>query len=240
MLLLLFKKFMKNMNEIISSLLKLAAAFLSALLKNKGAETRVPKPPQHLPEKDSVHEQADVPTETETASVKNPPPSEEVKTEKWRSPVPQKYFATPSQHYLQEDWELYGKFGHHTGTDYGGLRQEGIPLFACAEGEIVYRETANSAWGVFLGNHAALYVPSIDKTFLYCHMATEPPALGQVEAGAQIGVMGNTGKSSGGAIHLHLEGFHGRFQVLWRSFLSLEDIKTKTFDADSFIRSKIT
>ena len=70
-------------------------------------------------------------------------------------------------------------------------------------------------------------------------MAAESHALGQVVTGAQIGVMGNTGKSAGGALHLHLEGFHGRFVISWRSFTSFDDIKTKTFDADIFIRARL-
>lgn len=163
----------------------------------------------------------------------------EVEKEKWHVPTHPDHFAVPSQPYLQEDWELYGKFGHHTGVDYGGQRKTGLPLFACADGEIIYREIADSVWGKFLGNHAVIYVPSVDKSFLYCHMGIEPPALGPVMAGEQIGIMGNTGKSAGGAIHLHLEGFHGRFEIVWRSFKSLDDIKVKTFDADAFIRSHL-
>ena len=174
--------------------------------------------------------------------IKQPPQQEKspvTEKEKWYIPTHQDHFAVPSQPYLQEDWELYGKFGHHTGVDYGGRRKTGLPLFACADGAIIYREIADSAWGKFLGNHAVIYVPSVDKSFLYCHMEIEPHALGPVGAGEQIGIMGNTGKSAGGAIHLHLEGFHGRFEITWRSFQSLDDIKAKTFDADSFIRSRL-
>ena len=156
----------------------------------------------------------------------------------WSSPVPAKYFVV-SQPYLNEDWTLYPKFGHHTGVDYGGHGQTGIPLFACADGEIIYRDVADSAWGASLGNHAALYVPSVGQSFLYCHMASMPPMLGPVKAGQQIGVMGNTGKAAGGAIHLHLEGFHGQFVIAWRQFTSLDDITTKTFDADQYIRGRL-
>lgn len=159
--------------------------------------------------------------------------------ESWHPPVPDEHFAVPSQPYLQEDWELYGKFGHHTGVDYGGRRKMGIPLFSCADGEIIYGDTASSVWGAFLGNHAVVYAPSVNKSFLYCHMAEEPRALGPIKAGEQIGIMGNTGKSAGGAIHLHIEGFHGRFEISQRSFKSLDDIKVKTFDADQFIRSRL-
>ncbi|MEK9207323.1 MAG: peptidoglycan-binding protein [Patescibacteria group bacterium] len=154
----------------------------------------------------------------------------------WRTPVSKEYF-TLSQGYLNEDWEIYKRFGHHPGVDYGGRRKTGIPLFACADGEIIYREVATSVWGASLGNHLALYVPAVDKTFLYCHLEKEPCQLGPIKAGDQIGIMGNTGISAGKAIHLHLEGFHGRFVIAWRTFLSIDDIKTKTFDADKFIRS---
>ncbi len=166
------------------------------------------------------------------------PQQEEIREEKWQAPVPAAYFML-SQTYLNEDWNLYPKFGHHTGVDYGGHGKVGIPLTACADGEIVYKEVFDSPWGKSLGNHAALYVPSVDKSFLYCHMSEEPHVLGPVRAGEQICIMGSTGKSSGGAIHLHLEGFHGRFQIAWRSFASLDDIKKKTFDANEFIKEKL-
>ena len=67
----------------------------------------------------------------------------------WHKPVPDEHFSVPSQPYLKEDWELYGKFGHHTGVDYGGRRKTGLPLFVCADGEIIYREITDSAWGKF-------------------------------------------------------------------------------------------
>lgn len=164
---------------------------------------------------------------------------EKVTQSGWLPPVPKDYF-TLSQTYLNPDPVLYPKFGHHTGADYGGRKQKGVPLFACVDGEIIYQDIASSAWGASLGNHAALYVPTVDKSFLYCHMADTPHQLGPVKAGEQIGVMGNTGKSAGGAIHLHLEGFHGRFKIAWRSFISLDDIKAKTFDADAFIRLRLS
>lgn len=157
----------------------------------------------------------------------------------WHVPTSEKHFVTPSQPYLQEDWTLYERFGLHTGVDYGGLRQPGLPIFACADGEIVYSAPVSSPWGVFLGNHLALYVPSEDKSFLYCHLAEQSEVSGSVKAGQLIGVMGSTGKSAGGAIHLHLEGFHGRFDIRLRSFKSREDIKAKTFDADELIRSRL-
>lgn len=156
----------------------------------------------------------------------------------WNYPLPKDYFI-PSQTYLNEDWKLYPKFGYHTGVDYGGHGRSDVPIFACTNGEIVYREVATSDWGKYLGNHVAIYVPSVNKSFLYCHLKDQPPQLGNVTCGDQIGIMGNTGKSSGGAIHLHLEGFHGRFSISLRTFTSRDDIKIKTFDADEFIRSNI-
>lgn len=157
---------------------------------------------------------------------------------RWDLPLPNEYLVV-SQSYLQEDWKLYGKFGHHTGTDYGGRKQTGVSIFACADGEIIYKEIVDSLWGKFLGNHAVLYVPHVDKSFLYCHMELESRGLGPIKVGEKIGIMGNTGKSAGEAIHLHLEGFHGKFNITQRSFISLDDIKTKTFDAHQFILSKI-
>jgi len=152
----------------------------------------------------------------------------------WHLPIPKEYFVV-SQHYLNYDPSLYPKFGYHTGVDYGGRRQTGIPLLACADGEIIFREASSSPWGIYLGNHVALYVPEVDKTFLYCHLARSGHQLGSVEVGTQIGIMGNTGKSSGNAIHLHLQGYHARFNPSWRKFISLEDIKARTFDAHDLI-----
>lgn len=43
------------------------------------------------------------------------------------------------------------------------------PGLAGIYGEIIYGEIADSAWGKFLGNHAVVYVPSVDKSFLYSH-----------------------------------------------------------------------
>jgi murein DD-endopeptidase MepM/ murein hydrolase activator NlpD len=167
----------------------------------------------------------------------SPEPTQD-KISGWSSPLPKEFFNL-SQKYLNEDWGLYPKFGHHTGVDYGGQGRTDIPLFACADGEIIYREIFDSPWGKSLGNYAVLYVPSVDKSFLYCHMPSDPPMLGPVKSGEQIGIMGNTGKSAGGAIHLHLEGFNGRFNIEQRSFTSLEDIKEKTFDGDEFIRLRL-
>ncbi|MDE1970882.1 MAG: M23 family metallopeptidase [Patescibacteria group bacterium] len=157
---------------------------------------------------------------------------------RWHTPVPAAYFVV-SQPYLQEDWALYPKFGHHIGVDYGGHGRTGIPIIACAAGVIVYRDTEDSPWGKTLGNHIALYVPSVDRSFLYCHLEEHPRAFTYVRQGVRLGTMGNTGASVGGAIHLHLEGFYGRFAIAMRSFTSFDDIISKTFDADSFLRAMI-
>lgn len=234
-----------NNNATLKNLIELLAKALTSFFGDfakpkKTPTTNIPQPqviPPSLPL--IIEEVSEVEIVSDAPVVPVEPVEEERESIKWHIPTHQDHFHTPSQSYLQEDWELYGKFGHHTGVDYGGRKKTGLPLFACADGELIYREVADSAWGKFLGHHAALYVPSVGKSFLYCHMAVEPRALGSVQRGEQIGVMGNTGKSAGGAIHLHLEGFHGRFEIAWRSFQSLEDIKNKTFDAHEFIRSRL-
>lgn len=158
---------------------------------------------------------------------------------RWHLPTPKEFFIV-TQAYLAEDWQLYPKFGHHTGVDYGGHETPpagGVPLFAVAAGEIIYSDTASSAWGQVLGNHLALYVPAAKCSFLYCHLEDAPHGLGKVKGGEQIGTMGDTGESTG--THLHLEGWHGRFDISNREFASLDDIKKKTFDADHYLRRKI-
>lgn len=49
--------------------------------------------------------------------------------------------------------------------------------------------------------------------------------------------MGSTGESTG--VHLHLEGWHDKFEISQREFASFDDMKEKTFDADAFLRKKI-
>lgn len=157
---------------------------------------------------------------------------------RWHAPVPKRCFVV-TQEYLNKDWSLYTKFGRHPGVDYGAGGRSDIPLYACADGEIIHRGVVKSRWGRVLGNHLALYVPSENVSFLYCHLADTPRALGVVTSGEKIGIMGNTGKVLDGAIHLHLEAFYGRFDIKNRDFKSLADEKAKTFNADAFLREKL-
>lgn len=135
-----------------------------------------------------------------------------------------------TQKFLNPDSVLYPKTGVHPGVDYGG----GGDLLAVATGVITYSEVADSPWGKWLGNHFALYVPELDKSFLYCHSAVPPPALGPVSRGTKLGVMGQTGFAKG--IHLHFEGYYGKFNINVRAaWASKLDILKSSFDADHFI-----
>ena len=154
----------------------------------------------------------------------------------WSPPVPRLNFRI-TQPYLAVDRHLYPEFGRHPGVDYAGGKP-GIPLLAVAQGEIIYACTDGDHLGTVLGNHCALFIPRVGRSFLYCHLADAPPAAGmQFACGETLGEMGETGEALG--IHLHLEGYYGRFSREVRNFVSLEDLEAKTFDADAYLRQML-
>ena len=157
----------------------------------------------------------------------------------WYPPVPERQFVV-NRRWLFRDAVDYPQTKVHPGVDYPAMGSMGVPVFACAAGEIVYTGTEASTLGMWLGNHVVLYVPHVNRSFLYAHLATPSPlSFVCVVGGAPLGVMGETGKADG--VHLHLEGFYGRFTTpkASRVLLIEADVQRLTFDPDQYIRARL-
>ena len=101
-------------------------------------------------------------------------------------------------------WHVSQVFGHtsfesnHTGIDLDS--RSGLGIYAAGGGKVV---SVTRGWGGGYGNHIIIDHGGGIKT-LYGHMSSFKVGSGQyVQAGQQIGVMGNTGWSTG--THLHFE-----------------------------------
>ena len=155
----------------------------------------------------------------------------------WSKPVSPECWQ-PTQRWLVPD-KFYKNTGVHPGTDYPWSRITGIQntlLFSVSDGEIVYSGLDGKGLGTWLGNFFSLYVKSVDRSFLYCHLRSIPPAKSTPKCGEIVGVMGNTGVSTKG-VHLHLEGWYGRFNTDEQhySLKKRTDVSRLTFDAHSYI-----
>jgi len=136
------------------------------------------------------------------------------------------------QKFLNPDPKKYPKTGHHTGVDYGTQGEDNVPLYFCADGEVI-EAGFNKEW---FGNYFLFYAPDFDRTFVYFHLRDSAPRKGSYKAGEQCGIAGNTGFSRG--IHLHLECMKGRKTLRDRSILytSKDALMNVAECADSFIR----
>ncbi len=152
---------------------------------------------------------------------------------KWFAPIRADKFKV-FQKFLQPDADTYPKTGHHPGVDYSTKQENGVPLYFCADGEVI--ESGSHAQ---FGNYFFFYVPEVDRTFVYFHLRDAAPIKGQYKGGAQCGITGTTGKSTG--IHLHLECMKGRKTSANRSslYISKEALMAAAEDADAFIRSRL-
>ena len=131
---------------------------------------------------------------------------------KWYAPIRvDKFICT--RPFLEFNDVDYPKTKHHPGVDYGTQGKADVPLYFCADGEVI--ESGFDA--KFLGNYFFFYVPEADRTFAYFHLPATAPAKGQYKGGAQCGLAGQTGYSKG--IHLHLECLRGRKTSANRSTL---------------------
>ncbi len=177
-----------------------------------------------------VVETPEITLPTETAE-EAPAPIEAVKAVTWYLPVKSEK-AVMTSGYMVVNWTDYPKTGHHPGVDYDVPGDEDVQLQFCGNGDVVDRgEFSNiqryplAKW---LGNYFFLYVPSIDRTFLYAHLREAPPALGQVNAGDPCGIAGKTGTANG--IHLHFECWKGRRTANTRDVSSRDSLIRLTED----------
>ncbi len=88
----------------------------------------------------------------------------------------------------------------YNGVDLGGL-PAGSPVLAAAAGSVIVAK--DMGWNGGYGSYVVLQHSNGTQT-LYAHLSSVSVSVGQsVAAGAQIGGVGNTGRSTG--IHLHFE-----------------------------------
>ena len=154
-------------------------------------------------------------------------------THGWFAPIRSDKFKL-TQKFLEPDVVTYPKTGHHPGVDYGTQGADDVPLYFCADGEVI-----ESGQHVQFGNYFFYYVSQVDRTFAYFHLRNAAPAKGKYKGGVQCGITGQTGKSKG--IHLHLECIKGKKNSANRSALytSKDTLVVAAEDADVFLRSRL-
>jgi murein DD-endopeptidase MepM/ murein hydrolase activator NlpD len=153
---------------------------------------------------------------------------------KWHVPIRSDKFSI-TQSFLNHDPDTYKKTGHHPGVDYGTQGEDMVPLYFCADGEVI-----ETGLNQYFGNYFFYYVPEVDRTFVYFHLRDQAPGKGQYSVGNVCGITGQTGLSHG--IHLHLECIKGRKTSEDRRYLyvSKDKVQECSEDADAFIRSRIS
>lgn len=152
----------------------------------------------------------------------------------WHPPIRVDKFKI-TQKFLNPDKVNYPKTGHHPGVDYGTQGELSVPLYFCADGEII--ETGVNQ---FAGNYFYYYIPEVDRTLVYFHLKFQAPPKGYYKTGGFAGFTGNTGLSTGP--HLHLECMKGKKTSTDRVklYTSLDALKAAAEDADILIRKNIS
>lgn len=153
----------------------------------------------------------------------------------WHTPIRSDKFVKCTRPFLEFNDVDYPKTKHHPGVDYGTKGEADVPLYFCADGEII----ESGLDPKFLGNYFFFYVPEVDRTFAYFHLRDTAPVKGQYKTGVQCGIAGQTGYSKG--IHLHLECLRGRKTSVNRISLysSKEALMSAAEDADAFIKVRL-
>src|SRR3989344_3623271 len=153
---------------------------------------------------------------------------------KWSPPIRIDKFKV-TQKFLTPDSQNYPITGVHPGTDYGTKGEDNVPLYFCADGEVIETGAAHA----YFGNYFFYYIPEVDRTFAYFHLRDSLPSKGSHKAGEQCGITGKTGLSFG--IHLHLECIKGRKTSADRMKLykSKTALVAAAEDADAFIRARL-
>lgn len=107
---------------------------------------------------------------------------------------------------IHGDYQL----GYHTGTDFPASGVNGsLDLYSCCDDGIVvytYTQATGNGGSESLGNQVQIYDRVRNLYFRYCHLDVGSVCVNvgdSVNTSTKIGVMGNTGNSTG--THLHLE-----------------------------------
>ena len=111
-------------------------------------------------------------------------------------PVPEKYLRTMASGYGARRDPVYGTMKFHEGMDFSA--PTGTPVYATADGTVT-----TSSWQSAYGNMVEIS-HGYNYTTRYAHLSKLIARQGQqVKRGDLIGLVGNTGKSTGS--HLHYE-----------------------------------
>ncbi|NHM29934.1 murein hydrolase activator EnvC family protein [Neobacillus terrae] len=101
-----------------------------------------------------------------------------------------------------------GRWGRmHFGIDFGNSAPN-VPVFAAADGVVIKSYLSSSYGNCILISH---YIDGQQYTTLYAHLQARLVNGGSVSKGQQIGIMGNTGDSTGK--HLHFELHRGEWNA---------------------------
>lgn len=116
------------------------------------------------------------------------------------------YYAHP----IPDGHKTQGIHGYN-GVDYGA--PEGSPVYAAAEGTVVvsrFRPNGNPWFGGY-GNYVVIEHPNGTQT-LYAHLSAVYVTVGaHLDQGQVLGVVGNTGRSTGRHLHFEVRGAKNPF-----------------------------
>jgi murein DD-endopeptidase MepM/ murein hydrolase activator NlpD len=111
------------------------------------------------------------------------------------NPIPPFVITTP--YGTPGDWAA----GYHTGDDYSTHGRLGVPVWATHSGRVI---AAHNLWGSAYGLQVVTLGPLRIIQVGYCHLSVVKVSVGAwVHRGEQVGLSGDTGRTTGP--HLHYE-----------------------------------
>jgi Peptidase family M23 len=157
--------------------------------------------------------------------------------DKFAYPVSNKEFLTEAKD-TKDDWYNATNFGenNHLGEDWnknsGGNTDCGEPVYAIANGEIIYAKDSGVGWGnVVIIEHTLPDGKKIES--LYGHLQEILKTEGEVKKREQIGKVGNANGKY--LCHLHLE-IREESCLLWNKvFVGYSPIRAGWLDPSEFI-----